>query len=320
MVSRGKEEDVISSEQIPNSGIDEEGPSAYEALTPKRENPGPGVYLGVMKSEKYITRFDYERAKGWNVRLYQGKSTIVSKMFSDSIYGGKKLALTAAVKYRNQHLKILGGRENQRIPQLIAPPPGKITRKWIARRAGSYEVYEAYLKWGPKHNQQASTKWSIAVWGAKEAKRRCEVWMKHWLKKQAKAYGIDDAERAAIRAHVTEVRKSLQARNIERFENGWRLVLHQGEFHISRIFEDDRIGGRVKALAVTKLFEKEWLKAPKIKTPKGLVTWTLYWTSGAYYPYWTASHKGQTFRKSVDTYGYAKAKALCVQWLKTRKP
>lgn len=62
-----------------------------------------------MYNEKYVIRIDSEgtRVIGWQVR-FNRKGSYESKLFSDSIYGGKDESFEAAVKYRNQVLSKRG--------------------------------------------------------------------------------------------------------------------------------------------------------------------------------------------------------------------
>jgi hypothetical protein len=54
-----------------------------------------------------ITRIDYDNGKnrthGWQVRVQRNKVS-QSKLFSDSVYGGKEAALEAAIKYRDEYM------------------------------------------------------------------------------------------------------------------------------------------------------------------------------------------------------------------------
>jgi hypothetical protein len=54
-----------------------------------------------MKGYRNITRMDYARSHGYWVR-FEYLSHPISKMFSDGRYGGKRKALKAAIKYRNE--------------------------------------------------------------------------------------------------------------------------------------------------------------------------------------------------------------------------
>ncbi len=265
-----------------------------------------------MKKEKNITRCDYERVKGWNVRIYDKRKLAVSKMFSDSIYGGKSLALKAAIKFRNDQYVLYPSLGYRAPNSLEDMPAGRITRKWVFQRASWSDVYEAYIKWGPKPNQHAVTKWSIAVWGAKEAKRRCEIWLERWRKKQVKNYQNEVELRRKLREKHATSRKIPE---VQRFENGWRVVLDQNGFSVRRLFEDDRLGAQ-GSKQVAEMFRRLWLGAPKFKSPRGTVTWSLYWTGDHYEAVWMATSKGKTFRRLITIHGYDKARDECMRWLR----
>ncbi|GIK74346.1 MAG: hypothetical protein BroJett021_33340 [Chloroflexota bacterium] len=53
---------------------------------------------------RFITRMDYERTAGWWVRISSAGRPIANKLFSDSKFGGKQKALSAAKKWRDRQL------------------------------------------------------------------------------------------------------------------------------------------------------------------------------------------------------------------------
>lgn len=57
---------------------------------------------------RFITRMDYQRAKGWNVRFNARGLEPFSKLFSDALYGGKAGALVAAKAWRDCILRAGG--------------------------------------------------------------------------------------------------------------------------------------------------------------------------------------------------------------------
>lgn len=123
-----------------------------------------------------ITRLDYERARGWWVRIYRtedGQTRCISRGFSDGVHGGKNKALAAARKWRDAKLAtvrpvIKGGRRGTPVGY------GYVRRTDVSRRKTVAPVFIAWLKTdgGPK-----STTRSIDVWGVAGAKRECEKWL-----------------------------------------------------------------------------------------------------------------------------------------------
>jgi len=133
-----------------------------------------------------ITRFEYGRARGWWVRLYRGTGddrVCYSKLFSDrSYFGGKRSALQAARRWRDQQLK--------RLPKAKAGGPrvkpgyGYVRRVEVKQRVDWWPTWTAWLCVG--HRKWAGTKWSIERWGEQEAKERCKL----WLKRKRKELGL----------------------------------------------------------------------------------------------------------------------------------
>ena len=93
---------------------------------------------------KNITRMDYKRSHGWWVR-FEYRAHPISKMFSDSRYGGKRIARMAAIQYRDAVLMTLPARDRQR----QAPGKGRIwreTRSYVLA-SGERRTYEAWTGW-----------------------------------------------------------------------------------------------------------------------------------------------------------------------------
>jgi hypothetical protein len=133
-----------------------------------------------------ITRMDYGRAHGWWVRICRGagkNKRVVSASFADARLGGKRKALAAAVAWRDRTLKKLA--PPRRGGPVTPLGHGYIRRVEIVQRSGdAYAHFEAWIRVGPR--RWASTKRSIALWGAREAKRQCEG----WLTERRKALGV----------------------------------------------------------------------------------------------------------------------------------
>ncbi len=144
-----------------------------------------------MTRHRNITRMEYRKAnpygngwshlRGWWVRFQRGSSRdgtrqVTSKMFSDGVYGGKRKALAAAIKWRDRTAKKLPPPK----PSKHDPTPvgyGYTRRCFVWRRAGWGEVWVGWMKLGTR--QAASSSASIERWGSKEAKRRVEAWLQH---------------------------------------------------------------------------------------------------------------------------------------------
>lgn len=80
-----------------------------------RIRPEKGENHTMTNSTKYITRMEYEKIHGWNVRWSPSGEWEVdtrSKLFSDGVYGSKAKALEAAKAFRDKVVskKMLGKR------------------------------------------------------------------------------------------------------------------------------------------------------------------------------------------------------------------
>jgi hypothetical protein len=139
------------------------------------------------KKIKNITRFDYNRSHGWWVR-FEYRDHPISKLFSDSRYGGKRKALAAAREYRDEVLLTLPKRHHG--PDVL-PGPGRI---WKERRSylslsGVRMYYNAWTAWimvSPQH--PASSNVSIDKWGVRRAKSRILIWLDQKRKDQKHNY------------------------------------------------------------------------------------------------------------------------------------
>lgn len=127
-----------------------------------------------MKRQKNITRFDYGKTHGWWVRFQRstesGTKRVVSKMFSDAVHGGKMRALRAAIAWRDQTAATIRPARRR-----TALGIGYVKRVEIARRVGASPVYLAWIRM--PDGRAASTSFSIDKWGAREAKRRCQLYL-----------------------------------------------------------------------------------------------------------------------------------------------
>jgi hypothetical protein len=138
------------------------------------------------KKLKNIIRMDYKRSHGWWVR-FEYQTHPISKMFSDSRYGGKKAAQAAALKYRDEI--ILTFPKPTRYRQL--PGKGRIwreTRSYITA-SGERRTFEAWTGWcrvAPNHS--ASSNASIDKWGIRRARAMVQTWLEGKLLEQKRNY------------------------------------------------------------------------------------------------------------------------------------
>src|SRR3972149_6298356 len=127
---------------------------------------------------KSISRVDYKKkhAYGWLVRVaFQAK--MHQQFFSDAAHGGKRAALKAAVRWRNQVEKKLG---KPRTERKLAMPSSRNTSGVVGIRETTKAmtrdgrkkglVYEVW--WFPKPGVIRKTSVSIYKYGQREAFRR----------------------------------------------------------------------------------------------------------------------------------------------------
>jgi hypothetical protein len=102
------------------------------------------------EKNKHITRMDYTRTHGYNVRIpLPAKTKYDAFFFSDRVYGGKRKALTAARTFRDRELKLRG--MVGRIPPRKSGPhakQGNNTSGIIGiSRLTSFDEYGSYSSW-----------------------------------------------------------------------------------------------------------------------------------------------------------------------------
>jgi hypothetical protein len=131
-----------------------------------------------MKPPRNVMRIDNEttRTHGWRV-TFQRKGEIIVSLFSDSIYGGKQAALSAAVECRNT---------------LVAQHSALAHQLWVRTRlrrnntsgipgVGRYEVIGNrntgrrdvfwLASWINEHGASRKRKFSVSRYGERHAKR-----------------------------------------------------------------------------------------------------------------------------------------------------
>jgi len=140
------------------------------------------------KNLRNITRMDYNRVHGWWVR-FERQEHPVSKMFSDSRWGGKRAAKTAAIKYRDEILLTLPDRDRRH----QAPGKGRIWReiRSYTTASGERRTYEAWVGWcRVELNHSASSSASIDKWGVRKAKTMVQAWLAGKLADQKRNYSL----------------------------------------------------------------------------------------------------------------------------------
>ncbi len=273
-----------------------------------------------MKDRTNITRMDYARTKGWWVRLYDGDETL-SRMFSDSKYGSKTSALSAAIAFRDEQRRQRPEFATRRSRRFGDPSPGRIWRCWEWRRAAQHEVWKAYIKVKPGANRGVcQTTYSIDKYGSAEAKRLAEQWLEEKRKEQQAAYKKENKQRAT----ANEKRKKnkpaieLQVQRFTKGEKGWWVKLEHDGFRCSRTFHDWRLGGSQPAHDAALEFREQWLKAKKETINGGTITRSWFWNGVRYVPVWLATRDGETRRFSINTHGENQAKTLARKHLGKR--
>jgi hypothetical protein len=135
---------------------------------------------------KNITRLDYGQATGWQFRIKRttkaGKLIKESKLFSDSVYGGKDKALEAAILYKHERLKHVGPRRypidqmwtrEARAKNREAIKSSPVTGLYFSwkhgktKRSGKSPYVSAY--WIDESGQRCFTGYSIRKHGIKRA-------------------------------------------------------------------------------------------------------------------------------------------------------
>jgi hypothetical protein len=158
----------------------------------------PGTSQGRNPKMKYIVRYEYGRTRAWWVRI-ERPGFVKRKLFSDSVYGGKRKALQTAQKYRDSLCKMAPPRVRKPL-ELNREGSFKRQQRWVytvrnGRKCKTHQVdtWIAWIRVAP--DRLASTNWSIEKWGVREAKRRMLQWLEQKRKEQRKNYrGIKSAE------------------------------------------------------------------------------------------------------------------------------
>lgn len=130
-----------------------------------------------MNPLKYIGRHDYTHTHGYAVRIaYKSTKITHHKFFSDNIYGSKNKALKQAIKYRNQLVQELGieqylkSEAHKRLPRSkhSKNASGIIGVHPCCQIRGNSELHY-WAATFEKDNKRANTKFSVQLYGDKEA-------------------------------------------------------------------------------------------------------------------------------------------------------
>ena len=134
-------------------------------------------------SESHITRLDYERCRGWMVRIQRTLKkgvTLFSKFFGDASYGSPRKALKAARIWRDDTLVKVPPPKGRHTGQVVPPGYGYV-RKTVIRYTDGHGVchsYRAWVGWLRIEDRKClTTKWSIDKWGNQKARRFVDEWL-----------------------------------------------------------------------------------------------------------------------------------------------
>ena len=146
-----------------------------------------------MKNPKYIIPFNYERSRGWQVRIpidfKKNPQDLHLKFFANKRNGGSKQAKNLAIEYRNQYLEqtkqnyllLDGARSNTRIRPKDSKNSSGITGVRLAysnkeSADGYIYSYAAWEGYGKKDGKIWRKSFSVIKFGEKEAfKLACQA-------------------------------------------------------------------------------------------------------------------------------------------------
>ncbi|MBI4679889.1 MAG: hypothetical protein HY753_01420 [Nitrospirae bacterium] len=150
-----------------------------------------------MKSGKSlnITRMDQRNTHGWYVRIYGQGKVLLQKLFSDKKYGGREMALSKAIKFRDTV------KPTKRYPMQV--------RSHIKNKTGIIGVYKRYYRETSGNiterivgiyyinNQQVSKSFAVQKYGEDRAWRMAEAFRKEGMLmvSSRKLKYIDNAQR-----------------------------------------------------------------------------------------------------------------------------
>jgi hypothetical protein len=119
--------------------------------------------------DRYITRMDYAKSRGYWVRFKQRTALAVFRFFGDATYGGAANARGEALKLRN---RLLACNPNDHYGQRPKP-----TIKLVWRQCGGwlYQVYRCEMQ---VNGRRLVKQFSVHQLGMREAERRAREWFR----------------------------------------------------------------------------------------------------------------------------------------------
>lgn len=140
----------------------------------------------------FIVRLDSERTCGWQVRLYREKEKYHSKLFSDSVWGGKRKARAAAEKYQDECLDTVAEKVRKRQKQAArygcawGKGVNLRTRQRWDRPNCPIERFWFATYWDKKQGVQKRRYFSVAKYGYRAGKKLAEHFRATGILKAAK--------------------------------------------------------------------------------------------------------------------------------------
>lgn len=133
-----------------------------------------------MTKNKYLVRFNYARAKGWQFRYPKANdwADCESRFFSDAKYGGSRKALQAAKAYRDRRMKTRGLEYRLNKARVAIHP----TRKQALNTSGviglkraktekSHGIYYHWVAYGMQNNTPWQRSFAVLLYGERRAFR-----------------------------------------------------------------------------------------------------------------------------------------------------
>lgn len=124
-----------------------------------------------------VLRVDHSKAHGYWVR-FRRNGHLQSKLFSDSVHGGWRSALSAATTWRNEKAETLPPKATHR------QDPKPVGYSYIKRmlvtdsRSGQAKRFMAWVGFLRTENRgQVTGRWSVDKLGEEEAQHRAEAWL-----------------------------------------------------------------------------------------------------------------------------------------------
>lgn len=137
----------------------------------------------------HISRIDNEarRTHAWQVRVQRG-NRILTKSFSDGLYGGKRKALRAAVEYRDQVIEQIPSFEHQlwlrnRLRRNNSSGIAGVSRHDLVDPRDNARRVFWLASWIDEHGVSRKRKFSILLYGEDRAKQLAIDEREHQLRR-----------------------------------------------------------------------------------------------------------------------------------------